>query len=57
MGGGDSLCLRISGGDGPTVDLELPSLHLRYDYQLMRQLVQLLGDGGVKVEALSANPA
>ena len=54
QGGGDSLRLRISGGDGPTVDLELPSLRLRYDYHLMRQLVQLLGDGGVKVEVMAS---
>jgi hypothetical protein len=55
QGGADVLVLRIHGGNGPTVDLELPSLRFRYDYHLMRQLVQLLGEESVRIDPIAAS--
>ena len=48
-GGADSLAIQVVGEGRPTIELEMPGFALKYDVQLARQLVRLLGEGSVQV--------
>ena len=51
-GGTDQVELILSGASRPRVELEWPSLKIRWDRQLQRKLESVLGQDSVRIESI-----